>query len=93
MTRRYEIWKQKIIGEAVSEHRSALPDVHTLNDESLLKLYDQILGVLTGPKTIRMRQSPSLLDCWKLRNAQKSFGRALYHEKKIRELSNHTQKK
>lgn len=93
MVQRYEMWKQRIISQAVSDHMAALPDVHELDEPSLLKLYDQILGVLIGPKTMRMRKNPSLLDCWKLRKAQMSFAHALYHEKKIRDLSTQTPQK
>lgn len=77
----------------MSNHQSVLPDVHSLENQSLLELYDQVLGVLTGPKTMRMRKDPSLLDCWRLRNAQKSFAQALYHEKKIHDLNTRTQQK
>lgn len=87
------MWKQRIINQAVSNHRSVLPDVHSLENQSLLELYDKVLGILTGPKTLRMRKDPGLLDCWRLRKAQKSFALAVYHEKKIHDLSTHTQQK
>lgn len=87
MTRRYEMWKQRVISQAVSNHRLILPDVLALEDQSLLELYDTVLGILTGPKTMRMRKDPCLLDCWRLRHAQMSFEQALYHEKKIRDLN------
>lgn len=93
MIRRYEMWKQRIISQAVANHRSILPDVQALHDQSLLDLYDKVLGILTGPKTMRMRKDPGLLDCWRLRNAQKSFKKALYHEKKIHELNTRSPQK
>lgn len=79
----YKLWKQKVISDAVVAHREALPSVTELGDPHLLALYDKVLGILTGPHTIRLRRDPGLHDALRLRRAQRSFARALYHHKKI----------
>lgn len=75
-----------VINQSVIEHRNCLPDVHQLEDPSLLTVYDQVLGMLTGPQTIRLRRNPGLLVCLHLRRAQRAFAKALYHQKKFAAL-------
>lgn len=76
-----------VINQSVIDHRNCLPDVHQLEDPGLLKLYDKILGILTGPQTIRLRRNPGLLASLRLRRAQRAFAKALYHQKEFAALS------
>lgn len=87
MIHQYNLWKQNVINEAVTAHKDYVTDVNELGDPQVLALYDKILDILTGPHTIRLRRSPGLLDVLRLRKAQRSFARALYHHKKIADLS------
>lgn len=83
----YKLWKQKVISQAVSAHKESLHNVEQLANPEVLALYDKILGVLTGPHTIRVRRDPGLFDALRLRKAQRSFASALYHHQKISDLN------
>ena len=87
MIQKYRLWKQKVIEAAVKAHEESLPRVTELNCPQMLGLYDKILGALTGPRTIRLRRAPGLLDTLRLRKAQRSFARALHHQTKFAQLS------
>ena len=75
-----------LIQRALERHESLLPDVERLGDPVLIKLYDQVLGALTGPHTIRLRQSPPLLGALRLYRGQHAFARALHHRQRIADL-------
>ncbi|WP_439125980.1 MAG: hypothetical protein ACNJA3_29160 (plasmid) [Pseudomonas rhizophila] len=83
----YKLWKQKVINQAVSAHKESLPQVDQLANPEIMALYDRILGVLTGPHTIRVRRDPGLFDALRLRKAQRSFASALYHHQKFADLN------
>ncbi len=83
----YKLWKQKVISQAVSAHKESLPKVDLLANPEIMALYDKILGVLTGPHTIRVRRDPGLFEALRLRKAQRSFASALYHQQKIADLN------
>ncbi|RMM39029.1 hypothetical protein QO021_29560 (plasmid) [Pseudomonas amygdali pv. lachrymans] len=87
MIRDYKLWKQKVISQAISAHQESLPKVNQLGDAQIMALYDKILGVLTGPHTIRLRRDPGLFDALRLRKAQRAFSSALYHHQKIADLN------
>ena len=83
----YKLWKQQVISQAVSAHEQSLPMVNQLANPQIMALYDKILGVLTGPHTIRVRRDPGLFDALRLRKAQRSFASALYQHQKIADLN------
>lgn len=77
------LWKQRLITQATDRHRQSLAEVQALNDDNLLSLYDRLLGMMTGPRTIRVRKNPGLIAALRVHRSQKAFARALYHHKKI----------
>jgi len=83
----YRLWKQDVIAAAVKAHQETLPRVTELSCPEMLKLYDKVLGALTGPHTIRLRRAPRLIDALRLQNSQRSFARALHHQVKFAQLS------
>lgn len=83
---RYLSWKQKLIQRALERHESLLSDVERLGDPVLTNLYDQVLGALSGPHTIRLRQAPQLSGALRLHRSQKSFARALHHRLRLADL-------
>lgn len=83
----YRLWKQDVIAAAVKAHHETLPRVIELSSPEMLKLYDKVLGALTGPHTIRLRRAPRLIDALRLQNAQRSFSKALHHQVEFARLS------
>jgi hypothetical protein len=75
-----------MISQATERHRESLTEVEALNDRDLLTLYDHLLGMMTGPRTIRLRENPSLFAAIRVYRSQKAFARALYHTKKLLQL-------
>lgn len=86
MLTRYLAWKQLLIQHALERHESLLPKVERIDNPALIKLYDQVLGALAGPHTLRVRQAPSLLGALRLHRAQLAFARALHHHQRIADL-------
>jgi len=82
----YRNWKLQLIERALEEHRSLLGAVEALADKPMLDLYDDVLGVLSGPRTLRIRKAPSLSAALQLHGAKRSFARALYHQQKLADL-------
>lgn len=83
MLTRYLAWKQQLIQRALERHESLLTDVERLGDPVLTNLYDQVLGALSGPHTIRLRQTPPLSGALRLHRSQKAFARALHHRQRL----------
>ncbi len=86
MLTRYLTWKQHLIQRALERHESLLKDVERLGDPVLTNLYDQILGLLSGPHTIRLRRTPSLSGALRLHRSQNAFARSLHHRQRLADL-------
>src|SRR5690606_36526465 len=83
----YTRWKLKLVEQAVTRHTQVLPSVEALEDQSLLDLYDEILGALAGPRTVRVRAAPTLAAALRLRACQRAFSQTVYHQQQIAKLN------
>jgi hypothetical protein len=83
----YARWKLKLVEQALTQHTQTLPSVEALADQTLLDLYDQVLGALAGPRTLRIRSAPSLTAALRLRASQRAFARSVYHHRRLAELN------
>lgn len=83
----YAKWKLKLVTQALNLHQETLPSVEALADQAMLDLYDQVLGALAGPRTLRIRSAPTLGAALRLRASQRAFAKSVYHQQRLAELN------